>query len=142
MQQIIATNMEKHHLDPTLFNHVRRKKKSAQNAQNGDILRKYVDQKMSTSYKKKNNEEQSIAKGDRSQKIEERDLVAFAEFTSQHGWEEPQRDNFCTMAIAEAFENRKSAKINGEDLHDYKMNFKTKSEPIFVIAIFGIPVSS
>ena len=53
MQQIIATNMEKHHLDPTLFNHARRKKKSAQNAQNGDILRKYVDQKMSTSYKKK-----------------------------------------------------------------------------------------
>ena len=52
-------------------------------------------------------------------KNEDNDPVAFADFTSQNGWEELQRDNYSMLSISDAFEIKQTVKISEEGLNGH-----------------------
>ena len=95
-------------LDPAIYRHVKQTTKSVQNVQ-------------------KLNDDQPSAEEDQTQNIAHNDPVAFADFTSQNGWEEFRREKFSIMAIAEAFEVKTSAQINDEDLNGHIVKLKAKT---------------
>ena len=88
-----------------------------------------------------NNYDQPSAEDDQPRNIEGIDPVAFADFISRNGWEELRRDKFFKLAIAQAFEIKKSAKVFEEDLKGRIVNLKTNAEIIFGIADPGSPMS-
>ena len=66
-----------------------------------------------------NNKDQPTEEDDQLQCRKNNHPVAFAEFTSQNGCEELQRDNFSVMEISESLDVKKSAKITDEDLNEH-----------------------
>ena len=88
-----------------------------------------------------NNDDQPSVDDDQPQNTEDNDPVAFAEFTSKIGWEEIQRANLSMLAIAEAFEIKRAAKVTDEDLNGHIVKLKTKTDKMFAIADSGSPMS-
>ena len=56
----------------------------------------------------------------------ERDPVAFAEFTSNNGWDGYQKDKFSGMAIAESFETKNTKSLSENDLNGHIVKSKKK----------------
>ena len=71
----------------------------------------------------------------------ENDPVAFAELTSNNGWDEYQIDNFSVMAIAESFEIKNTNLLSENDLNEHVVKLKTKAEQLFAFADSGSPMS-
>ena len=71
----------------------------------------------------------------------ENDPVAFAEFTSNNGWDEYQIDIFSVMAIAESFEIKNTNLLSEDDLNGHIVKLKTNSEELFATADSGSPMS-
>ena len=57
----------------------------------------------------------------------ELDPVAFADFTSNDGWEEYHVDNFLVMAISEAFEIQNTTSLSVDGLNGHIIKLKTKT---------------
>ena len=87
-----------------------------------------------------NNEEEQNEIG--SEILEtEPDSVAFADFTSENGWEEYQVDNFLVMAISEAFKIKQATTLSEDDLTGHIIKLKTKTIDLLAIADSGSPIS-
>ena len=71
----------------------------------------------------------------------ENDPVAFAEFTSNNGWDDYQIDKFSVMAIAESFEIKNTSTLSENDLNGHIVKLKTNTEELFAIADSGSPMS-
>ena len=93
----------------------------------------------SVNYLQNKNDDQPSADDDQFQILDLNYPVPFADFTSENGWEELQRDNFFILAIAEAFKIKTSAKITDGALHEHIVKLKTKADDIFAIADSGSP---
>ena len=76
------------------------------------------------------NDDQPSADDDQFQNLELNDPVVIADFTSQNGWEDLQKDNFFILAIAEAFKVKTSAKITDGALNGHIVKLKTKADDI------------
>ena len=86
--------------------------------------------------------------GDRDEEQQEENVletesnpVAFADFTSNSGWDDYQFDKFSVMAIAEAFEIKSTTNLSGDDLSGHIVKLKTNTEELFAIAYSGSPMS-
>ena len=53
------------------------------------------------------------------------DPVAFAEFTTNNGWENYQIDEFSVMAISESFEIKNTKTISEDNLNGHIVKLKT-----------------
>ena len=71
----------------------------------------------------------------------ENDPVAFAQFTSNNGWDDYKRDKFSVMAIPESFEIKNTIFLSEDDLNGPIVKLKTNSEELFAIADSGSPMS-
>ena len=71
----------------------------------------------------------------------ENDPEAFAELTSNNGYDEYQTDKFSVMAVAESFEIKNTNILLEDDLNGHIVKIKTKSEEMFAIADSGSPMS-
>ena len=71
----------------------------------------------------------------------ENDPVAFAEFSSNNGWNENPIDNFSIMAIAESFEIKNTSTLIEDNLNGHIVKLKTNFEHLFAIADSGSPMS-
>ena len=67
--------------------------------------------------------------------------MAFAELTSNNGWDEYQIDKFSVTAIAESFEIKNTNLLSEDDLNGHIVKLKTNSEELFAIADSGNPMS-
>ena len=88
----------------------------------------------------RNNDEEQNKIGSKSQETEPQP-VAFADFSSENGWEEYHVDNFPVMAISEAFEIKQATTLSEDDLNGHIIKLKTKTEDVFEIADSGSPMS-
>ena len=93
----------------------------------------------SVNYLQNKNDDQPSADDDQFQILDLNYPVLFADFTSENGWEELQRDNFSVLVIAEAFKIKTSAKITDGALHGHIVKLKTKADDIFAIGDSGSP---
>ena len=71
----------------------------------------------------------------------ENNSVAFAELTSNNGWDEYQIDKFSVTAIAESFEIKNTNLLSEDDLNGHIVKLKTNSEELFAMADSGNPMS-
>ena len=71
----------------------------------------------------------------------ENDPVAFAQFTSNNGWDEYQIDKFSVMAIAESFEIKNTFFLSEDDLNGPIAKLKSNSAELFAIADSGSPIT-
>ena len=60
----------------------------------------------------------------------DKDPVAFAEFTSNNGWDEYQIDNFSVKASWEVFEIKNTANVSEDDPIGHKVKLKTRTEEL------------
>ena len=60
--------------------------------------------------------------------------MAYAEFTTNHGWENYQIDDFSVMAISESFEIKDTKTIAEDDLNGHIVKFRTNTTELFAIA--------
>ena len=67
--------------------------------------------------------------------------VAYAEFTSNNGWEEYQIDKFYVMAIVESFEIKNTKTLSEDDLYWHIVKLKTNATELFAIAESGSTMS-
>ena len=67
--------------------------------------------------------------------------MAFAEVTSNNGWDEYQIDKFSVMAISESFEIKNTNLLLEDDLNGHIVKLNTISEQLFAIADSGSPMS-
>ena len=69
------------------------------------------------------------------------DPVAYAEFTTNNGWENYQIDDFSVMAISESFEIKNTKTISEDDLNGHIVKLKTNTTELFATADSGSPMS-
>ena len=69
------------------------------------------------------------------------DPVAFAEFTTNNGWENYQMDELSVMAISESFEIKNTKTISEDNLNGYIVKLETNTTELFAIADSGSPMS-
>ena len=70
----------------------------------------------------------------------ELDPVAFADATSNDGWEEYHVNNFSVMAISEAFEIQNTTSLSVDGSNEHIIKLKT-NQILFAIADSGSPTS-
>ena len=69
------------------------------------------------------------------------DPVAYAEFTTNNGWENCQIDEFSVIAILDTFEIKNTKTISEDDLNGQIAKLKTNTTELFAIADSGSPMS-
>ena len=69
------------------------------------------------------------------------DLIAYAEFTTNNGWEESQIDKFSVMAIVESFEIKNTKTLSEDDLYWHIVKLKTNATELFANAESGSTMS-
>ena len=121
-----------------IYNLVRQKTKFAQNAQNADTAK--VCRSTNVNYLENTNEEQQEETEIESTRTDT-DPVAYAEFTTNNGWENYQIDEFSVMAISESFEIKNTKRRSEDDLNSHIVKLKTNTTELFAIADSGSPMS-
>ena len=69
------------------------------------------------------------------------DPVAYAEFTTNNGWENYQMDDFSVIAILESFEIKDTKTISEDDLNGHIVKLRTNTTELFAIADSGSPMT-
>ena len=67
--------------------------------------------------------------------------MAYAEFTTNNGWENYQIDEFSVMAISESFEIKNTKTTSEDNLNGHIVKLKTNTTELFAIADSGSPMS-
>ena len=67
--------------------------------------------------------------------------MAYAEFTTNNGWENYQIDDFSVMEISELFEIKDTKTISEDNLNENVVKLRTNTTELFAIADSGSPMS-